>query len=127
MDAKRARSSTGSPAACSTLLKAALPVVPGVNQLPGIARSRRDDFAGPVLRPHRRRGRRAPTSTAYAAVCGFPRKDTVPLPYPHLLAFPLHMAIMTDPAFPYPAIGTVHLENSITAAPRRSRSARCST
>ncbi len=31
-----------------------------------------------------------------------------------MLAFPLHMAIMTDPAFPAPAIGTVHLENSIT-------------
>jgi len=38
----------------------------------------------------------------------------VPLPYPHLLAFPLHMAIMTSPEFPYPAIGSVHLENSIT-------------
>ena len=48
-------------------------------------------------------------------VCGFPRKDVVPLPYPHLLAFPLHMAIMSDPAFPYPAIGMVHVENTITA------------
>ena len=38
----------------------------------------------------------------------------MPLPYPHLLAFGLHMGIMTDPAFPVPAIGTVHLENSIT-------------
>ena len=50
----------------------------------------------------------------YAAVCGFPTKDTVPLPYPHLLAFELQMGIMTDPGFPAPAIGTVHLENSIT-------------
>jgi hypothetical protein len=32
-----------------------------------------------------------------------------------MLAFPLHMAIMSDPAFPYPAIGMVHVENSITA------------
>ncbi len=47
-------------------------------------------------------------------MCGFPTKDTVPLPYPHMLAFPLHMALMTDPAFPAPAIGTLHLENSIT-------------
>lgn len=51
----------------------------------------------------------------YADVCGFPRKDTVPLTYPHMVAFPLHMAIMTDSDFPYPAIGTVHVENSITA------------
>ena len=59
-------------------------------------------------------------------MCGFPRKDTVPLPYPHLLAFDLHMAIMSDPAFPYPAIGTVHLENTITAH-RAIASARCWT
>jgi acyl dehydratase len=32
-----------------------------------------------------------------------------------MLAFPLHMAIMSDPAFPYPAIGMVHVENTITA------------
>jgi acyl dehydratase len=51
---------------------------------------------------------------AYARVCGFPTKDTVPLTYPHMLAFPLHMAIMTDTAFPAPAIGTVHLANSVT-------------
>ena len=48
-------------------------------------------------------------------MCGFPTKDTVPLPYPHLLAFQLQMGIMSDPGFPAPAIGTVHLENSITA------------
>ena len=52
---------------------------------------------------------------AYAAVCGFPRSDIVPVTFPHLLAFPLHMAIMSDPAFPYAAIGMVHVENAITA------------
>jgi hypothetical protein len=31
-----------------------------------------------------------------------------------MLAFGLHMAIMTDASFPFPAIGTVHLENAIT-------------
>ena len=54
-------------------------------------------------------------AAAYARVCGFPEKDTVPLPYPHLLAFPLHMEAMTSPQFPYPAVGTVHVENSITS------------
>jgi acyl dehydratase len=95
------------------LLKAALPSVPVVNQLPGVKKAPADGFAG--LRKER------PAVTierdhvdAYARVCGFPTKDTVPLPYPHMLAFPLHMGIMTDPAFPAPAIGTVHLENSIT-------------
>ncbi len=55
-----------------------------------------------------------PHVTAYAGVCGFPVKDTVPLTYPHLLAFPLHLAILTDPSFPFPAVGAVHLTNSIT-------------
>ena len=66
---------------------------------------------------------------AYAELCGFPRKDTVPLTYPHLLAFALHLAIMTDASFPFPAIGTVHLENSHHPAPpdRRRREARRST
>ena len=94
------------------LVKAALPVVPGVNLLPGIRRSggalpelplTRHDV--PVEAAH---------AAAYAELCGFPRKDTLPLPYPHLLAFGLHLQIMTDESFPFPAIGTVHLENSIT-------------
>ena len=41
------------------------------------------------------------------------RTPGMPLFGPHLLAFPLHMAGMTDGAFPYPAIGTVHLENVV--------------
>jgi hypothetical protein len=94
------------------LVKAALPAVPGVNLLPGIRKSggelpdltlTRHDV--PVDARH---------AASYAALCGFPLKDTLPLPYPHLLAFGLHMQIMTDAAFPFPAIGTVHLENSIT-------------
>ena len=55
-----------------------------------------------------------PSLAAYARVCRLPLSGALPLTYPHLLAFPLHMAIMTSPEFPYPAIGTVHVENSIT-------------
>lgn len=100
-------------AALPMLLRAALPSVPVVNQLPGV-RKKGGPFGGltrsaPPVRIERSH------VTAYARVCGFPDKDTVPVPYPHLLAFGLHMGIMTDPAFPAPAIGTVHVENSITA------------
>jgi acyl dehydratase len=95
----------------TTLLRAALPSIPVVNQLPGVRRSA--DFTGLALkrpavtieRPH---------VTAYAGVCEFPVKDTVPVTYPHLLAFPLHLAILTDPTFPFPAVGAVHVHNSIT-------------
>jgi acyl dehydratase len=102
----------GQPGGVATLLRAALPSIPLVNQLPGIRKS--GDFEGlafsrpavTIERPH---------VTAYAAVCGFPVKDTVPLTYPHVLAFSLHMAILSDPTFPFRAVGAVHLANSITA------------
>lgn len=98
----------------STLLKAALPSIPLVGQLPGIKKAGGQDFGGLSFARPPATIERAHVD-AYSAVCGFPTKDTVPLPYPHMLAFPLHMAIMTEQAFPAPAIGTVHLENSITA------------
>ena len=102
------------PGGLSTLVRAALPVVPGVNRLPGVRKGPAGDFAGLTYAREAVTVERARVD-AYAAVCGFPRKDVVPLTYPHLLAFPLHMAIMGDPAFPYPAIGMVHVENTITA------------
>jgi hypothetical protein len=51
---------------------------------------------------------------AYDRVCGFRLRDTLPATYPHMLAFPLQLALMTDPAFPVPAIGLVHIANRIT-------------
>ena len=113
MAAPEPRTLHGEPGGLSTLLRAALPAVPGVNQLPGVRKAPASDFTGLA---YRRDGVVAerPRVEAYAAVCGFPRKDVVPLTYPHLLAFPLHVAIMGDPGFPYPAIGMVHVENTIT-------------
>jgi acyl dehydratase len=51
---------------------------------------------------------------AYDRVCGFALGDTLPATYPHMLAFPLHLALMTDSSFPFGAIGLVHIANSIT-------------
>jgi acyl dehydratase len=55
----------------------------------------------------------------YARVCGFSADgsgpgDVLPATYPHLLAFPLHLALMTDGRFPLGAIGLVHVRNRIT-------------
>ncbi|MHB8659133.1 MAG: MaoC/PaaZ C-terminal domain-containing protein [Solirubrobacteraceae bacterium] len=51
---------------------------------------------------------------AYDRVCGFGLRDTLPPTYPHMLAFPLQLALMTDASFPFPAIGLVHIHNRIT-------------
>jgi acyl dehydratase len=51
---------------------------------------------------------------AYDRVCGFSLRDEVPSTYIHVLAFPLHLALMTDGSFPFPAVGLVHIENRIT-------------
>ena len=109
-----AKELTGEPGRLGTLLRAALPVVPGANLLPGVRKAPAADFTGLAYRREGVVAERARVE-AYAAVCGFPRKDVVPLTFPHMLAFPLHMAIMSDAAFPYPAIGMVHVENAITA------------
>jgi hypothetical protein len=106
------RTVEGTPSALPTMLKAALPALPGVNLIPGVAKK-----GGPL--PDLRLTRPAVVIdpdhvAAYAEVCGFAPSEALPLTYPHMLAFPLHMAIMTDGSFPYPAIGTVHLRNAIT-------------
>lgn len=49
----------------------------------------------------------------YARVCGFALRDDLPPTYPHVLAFPLHMAVMADGRFPFGAVGLVHVENRI--------------
>ncbi|HJQ03942.1 MAG TPA: MaoC/PaaZ C-terminal domain-containing protein [Nocardioides sp.] len=98
--------------ALPVMVKAALPMVPGVNQLPGIKKTG-GDLPDVVLRRDDVVVERSAVER-YDEVCGFRIRDVAPIPYLHMLAFPLHMQLMTDSRFPFPAIGTVHLENSMT-------------
>ena len=52
--------------------------------------------------------------TAYREVTGFSAGPALPVTYPHVLAFPLHLDLMSDPSFPYKPMGIVHLANTIT-------------
>jgi hypothetical protein len=52
--------------------------------------------------------------TRYDRVCGFRLTDTLPATYPHVLAFPLAMRLMSGPGFPFPVVGLVHVANRIT-------------
>jgi acyl dehydratase len=50
---------------------------------------------------------------AYDRVCGFPLADPLPPTYPHVLTFPLQVALMSDRAFPVALPGLVHVRNRI--------------
>jgi acyl dehydratase len=50
---------------------------------------------------------------AYTRVCGLPLNDVLPATYPHLLTFPLQMALMSDRSFPLALPGLVHVRNRI--------------
>ncbi len=50
---------------------------------------------------------------AYDRECGFPLDDVLPATYPHMLTFPVQMALMTDRAFPLALPGLVHMRNRI--------------
>ncbi len=102
------------PGGLAALARAALPAVPVLGRLPGIRKAPASSFEGLTLALRGVDVDRAHVD-AYAAVCGFPRRDTVPLTYPHLLAFGLHMAAMAEPVFPYAALGMVHVDNTLTA------------
>ena len=49
----------------------------------------------------------------YARVCGFGTTDVLPATYPHVLAFPLQVALMSDRSFPLALPGLVHVRNRI--------------
>ncbi len=51
--------------------------------------------------------------TSYGSVCGFSSTAMLPPTYPHILAFPLQMALMTDASCPFPLLGLVHIGNRI--------------
>jgi acyl dehydratase len=52
----------------------------------------------------------------YAKVCNFKfEEQDIPITYPHVLAFNLHLKLMTHKRFPLPVMGLVHIRNTITA------------
>lgn len=93
------------------LLKAALPALPGVGDLPGI---KHDADAAPDLVLELRDVRTDREHLArYSALCGYEPSEELPPLYPHLAAFPLHLSLLTDTAFPFAPMGVVHLRNRL--------------
>lgn len=105
------RTLTRSPSILPLYARAAAPMVPGASLLPFVP-GRGDEVPDIDLRlPDVRAD--AESVAAYARVCGFTLRDELPPTYPHVLAFPLHMAVMADGGFPFGAVGLVHVENRI--------------
>ena len=110
------RELTSSPAMLPLFARAGAAMIPGASNLPFVG-----GFVGGG-------GREIPDLTltlkdvgidperlaAYDRVCGFALRDAVPATFPHILAFPLQLSLMTDSSFPFRAIGLVHIGNRIT-------------
>jgi acyl dehydratase len=106
-----ARTLESSPSILPLYARAAAPMIPGASLLPFVPGGGGEipdlelDLAGVRAKPE--------DVAAYARVCGFALRDHLPPTYPHVLAFPLHMAVMADGSFPFGAVGLVHVENRI--------------
>ena len=100
------------PAMLPLFLRAGAALVPGASALPFIAGGGKEmpDLELVLTDVEVDRDRLA----AYDRVCGFSLRDELPSTFVHVLAFPLHLALMTDGSFPFPAVGLVHIENRIT-------------
>lgn len=102
----------GSPSMLPLFARASLALVPGAGKLPWVGGGGGDvpdqafTRADVAVDPDR--------LAAYDRVCGFDLSDMLPPTYPHMLAFPMHLALITDGRFPLAAMGLVHIANAIT-------------
>lgn len=104
----------GPPSTLPLFARAGMGAIPGVSKVPfiGVAGGGKEipDLAlvlGDVASDSSR-------LAAYDRVCGFPLRDALPATFIHVLAFPLHLALMTDGKFPFSPMGLVHIANEIT-------------
>jgi len=107
-----AKTLDSSPSILPLYARAALPMIPGASHLPFVPGGGGEipdglelELTGVKAKPE--------DVAAYAKVCGFTFGNQLPPTYPHMLAFPLQMAVMSDGRFPFGAVGLVHVENSI--------------
>ncbi len=102
----------GSPSLGRLYLKAALPAVPGAGFVPALRKQHPDRLPDTRLEL-REVSLDAGHLVRYREVCGFDGVATVPSTYLHVLAFPLHLSLMTARDFPLAVMGAVHVEATI--------------
>ena len=94
--------------------KAALGGIPGASRLPLLGIGGRSKEVPETILVVPEASADVDRVAAYCRVCGFTLRDVLPPTYPHLLAFPLQMSLMTEEDFPFGGIGLVHIANTIT-------------
>lgn len=105
----------GPPATGALLRRAALgalPALPGLSALGGGGERGGDQLPRVEYRLNGLLVSRSRLA-AYDRVCGFRLSDELPATYPHVLAFPLALTLMSAPDFPFPLVGLVHVANRI--------------
>jgi len=96
--------------------RAALAAVPGAGlagRLPLIPGGRADDLPAEGLGVDGVATDPAALA-AYCRVCELTLRNDLPATWPHVLSFPLQMELMASGSFPFPLLGLVHLDNTIT-------------
>jgi acyl dehydratase len=101
----------GAPSMLPMFARAGASMIPGASRLPFLGGRGREvpDLTLSLADVQTDRARLAD----YDRVCGFTLREVLPPTYIHMLAFPLHLALMTDGRFPFPAIGLVHIANRL--------------
>jgi acyl dehydratase len=102
-----------SPGLLPLFARAGASMIPGASKLPFLGGGKRSDDVPDVTLALEGVAVDRDRLAAYDRVCKFPLRDQLPPTYPHILAFPLHLALMTDRRFPFPALGLVHIANRI--------------
>jgi acyl dehydratase len=105
------RTLSSSPSMLPLFARAGISMIPGASRLPWVGGGGGDVPEGALTLEDVEVDR--DRLAAYDRVCGFRLSDRLPATYPHMLAFPLHLALMTSGSFPLPAIGLVHIANRI--------------
>jgi acyl dehydratase len=102
---------SGSPGMLPMFVRAGAGLIPGASRLPFVSGGGRElpDLTLVLNDAEADRDR----LVRYDRVCGFDVSDVLPATYPHMLAFPMQLSLMTDGRFPFPAIGLVHITNQI--------------
>jgi hypothetical protein len=104
---------TQAPGTLGLFARAGVGALPLPAAVPGLGAKRSAEVSGDVLVMS---GVRTDIGelAAFCRLCGYSLERTVPAVWPHIPAFALQLSMLTEPTFPFPAIGLVHIYNKIT-------------